>query len=164
MKKWKYAENYGGIDYSDYYIVIGRNRDSCLLENHNYEEVWKRLNDFENELEEEDNTEYGWLIGANFGHWAVGWIELIMVHEDAPQELIDTATDILNDMSNYPLLNEDEYYRKVYEAVDEYWQQMSLRERIEMCNKYNVNIFAARHDYIPDDEFLYEYLERCVEE
>lgn len=164
MQKWKYAENYGGNDYSDYYVVIGRNRDSCLRTNHNYEEVWERLNDVQDELEEEDNTEYGWLIGANFGHWAVGWIELILVHESAPQMLIDSAEDIIYDLDQYPILNEDEYYRKVYEAADEYWRQMSLRERIEMCKEHDVNIFAARHDYIPDDEELAYALEMIVEE
>lgn len=164
MQKWKYERDYGGTDYSDYYIVYGRNRDSCLLTNHNYEEIMKRLQTVYNNLQDNDSTEFGWFLDARMNHFGPGWIEEIFVHEDAPQELIDTATDILNDLDQYPILNEDEYYRKVYEAADEYWRQMSLRERIEMCKEHDVNIFAARHDYIPDDDELAYALEMIVEE
>jgi len=33
-----------------------------------------------------------------------------------------------------------------------------------MCNEYHVNIFAARHDYIPEDDELAYALEMIVEE
>lgn len=160
LQPWKREENYMGQNYYDYYVVIGRHRDSSVLDNHNYEEVWSKLSSVENELEEVDETEYGWLIGANFGHWAVGWIECIMIHKDAPHELIYTAEDLLNDLDQYPILNEDSFWQKIREEQERIWNDMSLRERVELCSKHDANIFTARHDdYWPEelDEVLEEW-------
>lgn len=58
-------------------LPCGRNRDSSLMEESNFDTALKMLGG------ESDNVEI-----HRFGHWACGWFEIIIVRPDTPQAAI----------------------------------------------------------------------------
>ncbi|MFO7958193.1 MAG: hypothetical protein R6X33_13990 [Candidatus Brocadiia bacterium] len=104
LNKWERAENYMGKDYSDYYVAYSKSRDASPLEKSNWDAFLKELRD-------EDGVEI-----VRFNHWAVGWVEVILIHEDA-EEALNKAEDLSNEMAQYPLLDEEDYYSRLYEGA-----------------------------------------------
>lgn len=100
LTKWKSAPNYMGEDYSDYYLVATQNRDSDALVRSNFRTALNMLGG------ESKNV-----IVARSGHWAVGWIEMLLVHETAKSK-IKIAEKIIKDLADYPVLDEQDYYEE----------------------------------------------------
>jgi len=117
LERWVRAANYCGDDFSDYYVVCGQHRDSNYMDQSNFIVATKRLGG-ENDPE---------VIIASSSHWAVGWVENLMVHKDA-EEKVMIATDIVNDIACYPILDEDHYddmkYNEVIRLRDEIKQDI----------------------------------------
>jgi hypothetical protein len=116
------------------YSVYSRNRESSILENTNFEEFLKRL-----------NGESEWVTIVRHRHWACGWIEYLMLKEDAPHTLIETAIQITKELDAYPILNEDLYTEAQLDSMQTYWDNLSIKERIDYCKDAGISIFAARH-------------------
>jgi hypothetical protein len=76
----------------------------------------------------------------------VEWIAIPADDEQAKY----VAQAILNALSDYPVVCEEDYSSLEWEEACETWASMSLRDRVEMCSKHNVSIFAARRDDIPE--------------
>lgn len=104
LKKWKAASNYAGDEYPDYYVVYGRSRDSTLLDQANFESALKRLGG-------ESKT----VITPRASHWAVGWVEPLLVHKD-DAKAVEEAQAIVDALADYPVLDEELYSRKEYDA------------------------------------------------
>lgn len=51
---------------------------------------------------------------ASFGHWAVGWVDELMVRCDRP-DLLEICQDMLDDIDNYPVLDEDHFIQHEWE-------------------------------------------------
>lgn len=49
-----------------------------------------------------------------FGHWAVGWFEIITINPNATDK-VAIANKIEQDLLDYPILDEDEYSRMQFE-------------------------------------------------
>lgn len=129
----------------EYLVVLGRNRDSSLLAQSNWDEALRLLG---GESDNEDGS--GPVQVHRFGHWACGWFELLLVAPDSPQA--DIAQEIQDRLEQYPILDEDNYSKRQMEAAWEYWQRASLRERVEMCQEARVSVFAARRkDEMPEE-------------
>lgn len=129
-----------GLPEQQDWIVAGfRHRDGDILEESNWEVTCK-------ELPEGDNVEI-----HRFGHWAVGWIELILVRPDTPESRI--AEEIEGALSDYPVLSDDDYSNRCWNAIHDEWENMSLCDRIELCAEEGESIFAARHLMIPDSVY-----------
>jgi len=64
-------------DRQDWLVLIGRNRDSECLVNSNFDCALAQLGG------ESDHVEV-----HNFGHWACGWLEIIIVKPDRPEAKI----------------------------------------------------------------------------
>jgi len=149
------------MDYDDerrqWLMCYSHYRDSDLLNEHNWSV-------FLGELESLANK-YDWEI-IRFNHWAVGWVEHFLIRPSSEAQHI--CQELLDKLEEYPILDEDTYYDDVAKAAEEYWQGMSLRERVEMLSRNGENIFAARHDELPWNPDNYsrtvEELERIVEE
>lgn len=127
LAKWEYAENYCGEDYSDYFVGPSRHRDSQPLEESNFEAALERLGG-----ETKRNV-----IVARSSHWAVGWVEQILVHKSAKAKLKILA-EIKRDLEEYPVLDDDDFYSREREALDEYvadvygqWDQVEQTKFIE---------------------------------
>ena len=158
MKTWDKAMKAGGIDsYSNYggstdhkdmLIFLGRNRDSDALQESNFEVALEELGG------ESETVQV-----HRFNHWACGWIELILI-DSKDKTAVDKAESMLKNLEGYPVLDDDDYYRRESENALDYWKSLPLSERVELCEKYGESVFAARDtSKIPNkDSRLYEYL------
>ena len=148
LKRWTRAPNYVGQTYCDHFVILGQHRDSGSLTRSSFQTALKML-----------GGEGDQVIVARSNHWAVGWIETIMVHESASKELLETAQEILHSLEQYPVLDDDHWSQLEYDELYDYWENASLRGRVDHCKRANVTIFAARHDDAPwRYDRLYDYL------
>ena len=120
-------------DYQDWFGVAGRSRDSDIMEQSNFDGTLNRLGGEGKNVRVE-----------RYKHWACGWIEEIYVRPKTKQFKI--AKEIEESLKNYPVLDEDDYSEREWEATNEYWDNASLREKIEICKRCGESIFAARRD------------------
>lgn len=112
LYRWFYESNYIGEDYSDHYVVYSRYRDSTILNESNFEAIKK---DFDAK-----NIKY---TIVRFNHWLSGWYESIMIH-DHDIESLRYADGLLNFALDYPILDEDDYMNRRYEALEEIYKDM----------------------------------------
>ena len=147
MDKWNRSGNYGGKDYSDCYMLYAKTRDSRILAESNFDAAWEKIS----EGREDSET----VFIAHFRHWGCGWIECIMIHESDREAVMD-GEDIWARLDRYAVLDDLDFCRRESEYAQELWDEISLRERIEYCDRANESIFAARHNSYPVD--VGEYL------
>jgi len=106
------------VDAGWYLAGFGMHRDSNLVEVSNYQVALRQLSDIA-EIDSVDDLGRPWentssvdtplLSVAHFQHWAVGWVDELMIHSTAPDQLFAAADDMLEQLSHYPLLDEDHY-------------------------------------------------------
>jgi len=106
------TNNYIGDDRSEWINVIGRNRDSDLLTESNFQAALDMLG----------GEQEGLIEVAHFSHWACGWYELIQVNKTNKKGL-KIALDILNKIDAYPVLDESDFSDREH------------KERIETCEQ-----------------------------
>jgi len=85
-------------------LPAGRNRDSDLLSESNWAAALEQLGG-----EGEDVEVH------RFGHWACGWLEIILVRPGT--DAADTAERIAARLADYPVLDEEDYSRREYEST-----------------------------------------------
>jgi len=133
LERWERADNYMGENLSDYYVIVGRNRDSNYVDQSNFDTATKLLGG-ENEPE---------VIIGHFGHWACGWVELLLIHKDAKKELFELAEripdmideDIILDWENYDEIRQpeiDRLYQEIKNDIEngnrKYWDCWGVDE------------------------------------
>lgn len=148
MKRWTYPKDYLGATWYGYYVFLSQHRDSDAVDRSNFAVALA-------ELGGQSDT----VIVVRESHWAVGWVEWIAIHES------DTASQakanaMLERIADYPLLDEGHYSDLQWREASDWWSRMSVSERLDLCKEHGISIFAARHDWIPqdDDGRLFEYL------
>ncbi len=143
MKKWSRTENYIGESYNDYYVLLSRHRDSGLVEESNFQSALKALNG------ESDTVKV-----VRSSHWAVGWIETILIHE-SDKESIDKGNEIEKALESCPILDEDDFYERESEKETE------LFEQIKYDAEYGLYAYwDLPKDYT--DEDIWEKVERFI--
>ena len=105
-------------DKQDWLVVIGRNRDSDCLANSNFDCALKSLGG------ESDDCKI-----HSFNHWACGWLEIVIVRPDTACARI--AEEIENSLSDYPVLDDEDYSQREWTMASDYWCGMRPRERIQ---------------------------------
>ena len=95
LSKWQYASNYGGEDFSDHYVVYTQHRDSDTLERSNFRVLVREL--------EDAYPESTYI--ARSGHWAVGWVEQLLI-EETNYNALALAEILLEKINDYPVLDE----------------------------------------------------------
>lgn len=157
---WRKPEAYFGFSPDGDFILYNHYRDSHLIDESNWDylmEAFKPEDYDDRNGFEERPTCYIWSAGCSL----VGWVEYMMIRHDAPWDLKLKAEKVLERLSNYPILDEDDHSRREWEFVCESWQNMSLKERVHLIQKSgSCSIFAARRDEIPEDHngYLFDYL------
>lgn len=149
IQRWTLPDSYMGAEWPEYFVFLGRSRDSSALERSNFECGLKALGG------ESDSV-----LVVRERHWAVGWVEWIAIHEDNAEAIL-AADEILSALSDYPVLDESHFSELEWAEAENYWQQLPIRYRVELCAEAGVSIFAARRDYIPSEDSGYIF-ERCV--
>ncbi len=113
------------------------NRDSDMLTKSNWVSMIKELGG------ESETVEI-----HRFGHWGNGWFEIVLIQPGSEAE--KKALEIESALADYSVLDDSHYSEMEAEAISEYWNYMSLKEKIDVCKKNRVSIFAARRDYVPE--------------
>ena len=85
-----------------------------------------------------------------FGHWGPGWFEIIVI-DPADEARVTVAQTIERKLDDYPVVSDDDFSALEWERARDYWQRASVRERVQWCQRYDVCVFAARHDNVPED-------------
>lgn len=127
LEEWKYPRDYFGESFEGYYIVAGRHRDSDHLQNSNFDVALEMLGG-----EDEDAG----VIVARSNHWAVGWIEELLVSKDAPDK-IAIAEEIERKLEDYPLLDDEDFSRREYEEYIEMSDDILREIYHELGKKYD---------------------------
>ena len=158
LPQWEHPRDYGGFSPDGDYLIAAQNRDSDALERSNFDRIKADLEAFDERLQSDDCEYYVYTFTAN--HWAVGWVEYLLIKQDAPDALQRQAYEILGALSDYPVYDESHFSELEFNEASEYWEQLPVSERVELCQRFNCNIFSARHDWIPRDDngCLFDYL------
>jgi len=145
---WTRPDSYFGAEWHDYYVFLSQHRDSDSLTRSNFISAMKRLGD------ESETVQI-----VHERHWAVGWVEWIAIHE-SDLSAIAKAQEMLDKIESYPVLDEDHWSNLEFDEATAYWQSMRLCDRVELCKDAEISIFAARREWIPQDDsgFIYERL------
>lgn len=139
MQRWKRPDYYMGADWPEYFVFLGRTRDSGLLDQSNFEVALRALGG-------ESET----VLVVRESHWAVGWIEWIAIHE-SDAAAIAAADEMECALSDYPILDESDFSEREFDAAASTWERARVRDRLEWCQRAGLSIFAARRDYLPAD-------------
>jgi len=165
LPKWEHPSDYGGFSPDGDFLVYSRTRDSDCLDNSNYEcilaDLEKLAETFPEPPENDtDSGEEGWVYDFRASHWAVGWVETILVRKDAPEAIQKAVYETLGALSDYPVYNETHFSELEWSEASDYWASMDVSDRVDLCRDNGCSIFAARSDCIPadDDGSLYESL------
>ena len=169
LDRWTLPDHYAGEVWPNWYVFLGRHRDSDVLTNSN----------FDCALEAIGGEQEGLVQVVREGHWAVGWVEWIGIHQDAA-EALKTADEITASLADYPVVDEEDFSRREYEAVLAYWdgwqtENPDIDHRIGVIKDWNerhkgpqwantrVPVLAARHGLSTLSE-RYPGFEQWVEE
>ena len=166
---WESPSDYAGFDPVGDICVLAKHRDSDALSRTNWDAAVARLSEAAGYGDSDtiwtDDEDRGPVYAWRAGHWAVGWVEYLMVRADAPQAVIDEAQAIADALEDYPALDEDAWSALEYEEACETWASWSLRERASEIKRLQpgCSIFAARRDELPQDDsgILFDMLRGC---
>lgn len=164
LTRWSTPNHYVGFNPIGDYLLYGRNRDSNILTNSNFEVMAERLLKKASQLPpappEQDayGHEYpdGWVYTFTASCWAQGWREYLLLRTvenppDGYQELVEYANEMFGSLMNdYPVLDDDVYSERQDEALMGYWNGLSMSERVQLCQEHGHSIFSARRNYPPE--------------
>lgn len=149
-RKWEHPRDYGGFSPDGDYVICGRSRDSDALEESNYRSLYRDLKcEPWNARDDEFYDERPAVYDFRQGHWAVGWVETMLVREDADEDLLIRVAEIVAGLEDYCVYDEQDFSDLESEQAQDYWETLSTRERVEMLGQCGISIFAARRDYPP---------------
>ena len=151
------ARGLGLPDRQNWLVLLGKNRDSSLREQSNFDAALEMLGG------ESDDVEV-----CRFGHWLCGWIEIVIVKPES--EAAKIADYIENKLEDYPALDEDDWTTREHELHGEWVEQVF--KFVE--NSFDVTIDRDNVDYgdmeyrlgweghegssTPSEAEIYEYL------
>ncbi len=162
LPRWTHPDSYAGHDPLGDYQLCGRSRDSDALEESNYRRIFDDLKKKAVELGQPENTatdyeednDKQWVYDFRAGHWAVGWVEQVILRKTAPEKLIQFAEEIKEKLEGYPVYDDEDFSNLEMEQSNEFWSHSSVKERYEWLKEYapEVSIFAARHAWVPSND------------
>lgn len=121
LKRWQLPPYYMGAEWPEYYVFLGRHRDSDNLDNSNFDCALDQLGG------ESETVQV-----VHESHWAVGWVEWIAIHESDDKALM-LADDIKAKLEDYPVYDEDDYSRREWEDFSSNCEQ-AVRD---YCSDHN---------------------------
>lgn len=153
--KWTKPQYYAGFSPDGDYLLASQHRDSDSLTRSNWicicqEFETEAFDNRETEYEDRPNV-YTW----SASHCMVGYVDYLMVRSDAPEETLKAAAMILDKLEQYAVYDEDHWSELENNEACETWSGFSVRDRLEILKGTGVSIFAARRDYMPDDDCGY---------
>jgi hypothetical protein len=122
LKQYADEAEYFGLssdlnDRLDWIVLLCRSRDASLLDESNFASAVESLGGESETLEI-----------VRFGHWAVGWIEHILLH---PSRLSE-AEEIECALEDYPVLDDSDFSEREQESVMPAWNSYGQRQWAHM--------------------------------
>ena len=150
---WETPGCYFGHNPVGHYCVASQTRDSDSVTRSNYACILRDLEKLALEHDAEDCDEPS-VYTFRASHWACGWVEYIIVRNDAPQIILEAAGEFICAIADYPVYDDDDHSALEYQEAADYWQELSVRERAELIRdtQCGASIFAARRDELPKDD------------
>lgn len=135
LRKWSLPSCYFGAQWPDYYVFLGRSRDSDCLERANFDAGLKAIGGELASPDVEDPNDPGSALSLvkviRENHWAVGWVEWIAIHESAAEQL-QIADSIKEKLEDYPVIDEHLWGEYEIEEANQIWRDCySPAERVE---------------------------------
>ena len=120
LQRWTRPDHYAGATWPEYYVFLGRSRDSDDLTESSFAIGLERL-----------GGESATVRIVRESHWAVGWIEWIAIHK-SDNAALDKAQIMIDDLNQYPVLDEDDWSQREHETACQIWKDCyDIPERIE---------------------------------
>jgi hypothetical protein len=130
---WTRPQCYVGATWPDWYIFLGRNRDSDCLTNSNFEQGLKAVRAVmsKESISDDENEDCATVQVVSENHWACGWVKWIAIHKSDTTAL-ECASGLLDRLDNYPVLNEEDWSEREHEQAGEVWKNCyDAGERVE---------------------------------
>jgi len=127
LSRWELPDSYAGAHWDGYYRApVGRNRDSDLLTQSNWDQQWEALKAFRADVPDADEVSP---VAVCENHWAVGWVEWVAIHESNGPALRE-ADRLAARIENYPVLDEEDYCRREWDDYDKGWGSYGFNQFI----------------------------------
>lgn len=134
IRKWKRPAYYMGESWPEMYVGLFRNRESDALDRSNFEIALAALG---------GESETVHIIRE--GHWALGWVEWIGIHESDTRK-VKVMNLILERLEEYPVLNEEHFAQLEQEEANDVWRHCyDTSERIKWMRENRDQV--AGHDW-----------------
>lgn len=158
---WKRPRDYAGATWFGYYPLAGQSRDSSALEESNFRSFRSALEakakelgaaevanpDFNTEADRDgygpsgnlvcDETINAFTIERS-SHWAVGWVETLLVHSSAAPELLAWCDAQLERLDKYPVFDESDYSELETEQANTVWRDCyNVAERVKYIRAHS---------------------------
>jgi len=119
LRLWTLPENYSGQTWPEYYVFLGRNRDSDCLTQSNFRVALEKL-----------GGESGTVSIVRERHFLCGWVEWIAIHKD-DEVALALAEKMQEKLENCFILDENDWCELEIEEADKLWKSYNNSERIE---------------------------------
>ena len=125
LKRWTMPDSYFGATWPNYFgSGVGQHRDSDALSRSNFICMLKALGG------ESDTVQV-----VHEGHWAVGWVEWIAIHE-SDETALRKADEIMAALEDYPVIDEMHWSELENEEAQEVWTQcFNDKERLDYIKR-----------------------------
>ena len=125
LQKWTMPRDYMGESWPEYYTSgCGQSRDSKAWERSNFACMLKALGG-------ESET----VLVIREGHWAVGWVEWIAIHESDTRAL-EIADKIAGELKDYPIIDEEHWSNEEQDEATQVWKDCYDKfERLEYIRR-----------------------------
>ena len=134
-------------DRQDWLVLpVLRTRDSGTLDESNYETAEKMLSEADPDGDTWENH--------RFNHWNPGWFDILIVKPNTDAHRV--GEEIEKRLEGYPILDEEDHSEREYKAACKAWKYTHRLERIAICARHKVSIFAARRNEIPQNLPYYD--------
>lgn len=143
LTPWKRPSNYAGATWFDYYPLAGRSRDSSAIEESNFRSFEKALRAKVAELgcaeiaTPDVDNELATVETERSSHWAVGWVETLLVHQRAPVALLDWCEAQLERLDGYPVFDEEDFSELETEQANDVWKCFRVSDRVEYIREHS---------------------------
>lgn len=132
LPRWTRPTCYIGTTWEEYFVFLGRTRDSDCLTNSNFDCAFEQIG---GETGEDDGG-ISMVAVVRESHWACGWVEWIAIHE-SNTEALRIASEINAKLENYPVLDENHLSEREGEEADRVWSNCyDAKKRIAYIRKY----------------------------
>ena len=132
LTRWEVPDSWFGQHWNGWFVGLSQHRDSDALDRSNFHCALEALGG------ESDTVQV-----VREGHWAVGWIEWIAIHESDDKALA-IQYEIEGSLADYPVLDESDWSEEEAEEANEVWQNCyNEKERIDYVREHSDQFYFS---------------------